>query len=111
MIPLVLLIIDIVPLDQSMDEKELLLSIEPCLNRLKALKGSFDRRTDIMPSVCQREQEDGSEKLTARVALAISVGKERAQHLLEVFDAYTTLLRYELPGYLVNSRQEILKFQ
>lgn len=100
-----------VPLDQSVGEKELLSVIAPCLNRLKALKGSFDRRTDIALSVGQREQEDGSEKLTAHVVLAISVGKERAQHLLGVFDAYTSLLRYELPGFLVYSHQEILKFQ
>ena len=42
MVPEVLLTIDIVPLDQTMDEKVLLELIAPCLNRLKALKGSFD---------------------------------------------------------------------
>lgn len=110
MVPLVLLLIDIVPLDQSVDEKGLRSAIEPCLNRLKALKGSFDRKNDIVLSVRPYVQDDGRELLTARIALSISVGKERAQHLLQVFDAYAALLRYELPDYRINSHQEILKF-
>lgn len=111
MVPAVLLTIDIVPLDQTMDEKVLLELIDPCLNRLKALKGSFDRNTDIRLSVRQYEQEDGSEKLTARVALLISVGMQRALHLQQVFEAYHKLLSYELPDFLVNAHSEILKFQ
>ena len=93
MVPAVLLTIDIVPLDQTMDEKVLLELIDPCLNRLKELKGSFDRNTDIRLSVSQYAQEDGSEKLTARVALLISVGMQRALHLQQVFEAYHTLLK------------------
>jgi len=111
MVPAVLLTIDIVPLDQTMDEKVLLELIAPCLNRLKELKGSFDRNTDIRLSVRQYAQEDGSEKLTARVALLISVGMQRALHLQQVFEAYHTLLSYELPDCLVNAHSEILKFQ
>ena len=107
---MVILTIDMAPLDQSMDEKELLSVIDPCLNRLRALKGSFDRRTDIVLSVGRHGQEDGSVKLSARVAIAISVGKYRAQHLLEVFDAYTVLLRFELPAFRVYGRQEIVQF-
>ena len=111
MVPLVLFTIDIEPLDQSLDEKELLVSLDPCLNRLRALKGSFDRRTDIVFAVHRHEQEDGRVGLTVRVVLAISVGMERAQHLLDVFDAYVALLRYELPNCLVKGCQEILKFR
>lgn len=94
-----------------MDEKVLLELIAPCLNRLKALKGSFDRNTDIQPSVGQYAQVDGRKKLTARVVLLISVGKQRALHLQQVFEAYHTLLRYELPDCLVNTHSKILKFQ
>lgn len=111
MVPVVLLTIDIVPLDQTMDEKTLLELIDPCLNRLKALKGSFDRKADIQPSVGQYPQEDGSEKLTARVVLLISVGMHRAQYLQQVFEAYHALLSYELPDCLVYAHSEILKFQ
>lgn len=111
MVPVVLLTIDIVPLDQTMDEKALLELIDPCLNRLKALKGSFDRNTDIQPSVRQYAQEYGSEKLTVRVVLLISIGMQRALHLQKVFEAYHALLRYELPDCLVNAHSEILKFQ
>lgn len=111
MVPTVLLTIDIVPLDQTMDEKVLLELIDPCLNHLRALKGSFDRNTDIQLSVGQYAQEDGSEKQTARVVLLISVGMHRALHLRQVFEAYHTLLRYELPDCLVNAHSEILEFQ
>ena len=111
MVPVVLLTIDIVPLDQTMGETALLQLIDPCLNRLKALKGSFDRSTDILPSVGQYPQEDGSEKLTARVPMLISVGMQRALHLQQVFEAYHTLLSYELPNCLVKAQSEILKFQ
>ena len=111
MVPEVLLTIDIVPLDQTMDEKALLELIAPCLNRLKALKGSFDRNTDIQPSVGQYAQEDGSQKRTARVVLSISLGMQRALHLQQVFEAYHALLSYELPACLVNAHSEILKFQ
>ena len=43
MVPLVLLTVDIVPLDQTMGEEELRELSVPCLNHLKELKGSFDR--------------------------------------------------------------------
>jgi hypothetical protein len=111
MVPEVLLTIDIVPLDQTMDEKTLLELIAPCLNHLKALKGSFDRNIDIQLSVDQFAQEDGSVKRTARFVVLISVGMQRAQHLQKVIEAYCLLFRYELPTCLVNAHSEILKFQ
>lgn len=111
MVPEVLLTIDIVPLDQTMGEKELRVLIEPCLIRLKALKGSFDRNTDIQLSVDQFAQEDGSVKRTARFVVLISVGMQRAQHLQKVIEAYCSLFRYELPICLVNAHSEILKIQ
>lgn len=94
-----------------MGETALLELIDPCLNLLKALKGSFDRNTDILPSVGQYPQEDGSEKLTARVPMIISVGMQRALHLQQVFEAYHALPSYELPNCFVKAHSEILKFQ
>lgn len=111
MVPIVLLTIDIVPLDQTMDEKELRELIAPCLNRLKALKGSFGRNNDIQPCLHWCEQEDGGKKLTARIPVTISVGMQRALCLQQVFEAYHSLLCYELPQCVVNARSEILKFQ
>lgn len=111
MVPTVLLTIDIAPLDQTMDEKELRELIAHCLSRLKALKGSFDRNNDIRPCIHQYEQEDGGKRLSARIAVSISVGMRRALCLQQVFEAYHSLLSYELPQCVVNAHSEILKFQ
>lgn len=111
MVPLSLLTIDISPLDPITDEKLLLAKVEPCLNRLRALKGSFDRNTYILHDVRQREQEDGRSSLYCTVSLTISVGQQRAIYLHQVFDAYIALLRYELPDFRVEAHSELLKFQ
>lgn len=111
MVPLSLLTLDIDPLVPIADEKQLRAKVEPCLNRLKALKGSFDRNTYIRHDVRQHEQEDGRLSLYCTVSLTISVGQQRAIYLQQVFDAYVALLRYELPDFRVEAHSELLKFQ
>lgn len=111
MVPLVLLTVDIVPLDQTMDEEELRALSLPCLNHLKELKGSFDRNDNILLCIRQYEQDDGCCKLTARLAMTTSVGAQRALHLCRVLESYRLLFQYELPNCSVNARSEILKFQ
>ena len=111
MVPLVLLTVDIVPLDQTMGEEELRELSVPCLNHLKELKGSFDHNDNIQLCIRQYAQEDGHCKLTARLVMTISVGAQRAQHLCRVLDSYRQLFQYELPNCIVNAHSEILKFQ
>jgi len=111
MVPLSLLTIDICPLLPITDEIQLLSRLEPCLSRLKALKGSFGRNICILHGVRQHEREDGRSSLCCTVSLTISVGRQRATCLRQVFDAYAALLRYELPDFQVKARSELLMFQ
>lgn len=110
MVPLVLLTIDIVSKNPNISEEEFRESVDPCLNRLRDLKGSFDRRTDIHADLRYLVSDDGCKYLGARIVLAISVGKERSQHLLQVYSAYAKLISFELPDCDIDASSQILKF-
>lgn len=102
---------DISTEDTEITEEEFRDSVAPCLNRLRELKGSFDRNTDISTVLWRSAQGDGHGRYTIRVILGISVGKDRARHLLQVYMAYAELTAFELPQYKVQAAGEILKFQ
>ena len=111
MIPYVLFTIDISTDNTDITEEAFRESVAPCLNRLQDLKGSFDRNTDRTTALRRSAQDGGHEHYVMRVVLGISVGMARAEHLLQVYDAYAELIAFELPEYKVQAASEILKFQ
>ena len=50
MVPYVLFTIDITSENPGISEESFREAVAPCLNRLRELKGSFDRNTDIQAS-------------------------------------------------------------
>ena len=111
MVPYVLFTMDMIAIDPQLTEEAFREVIAPCLNRLQDLKGSFDRNTDITTALRRSAQDGGHEHYVMRVVLGISVGMARAEHLLQVYDAYANLIAFELPEYKVQAAGEILKFQ
>ena len=111
MVPYVLLKMDILAENPEITEEAFHEAVDPCLNRLRHLKGSFDRNTDITTALRRSAQDGGHEHYVMRVVLGISVGMARAEHLLQVYDAYANLIVFELPEYKVQAAGEILKFQ
>ena len=111
MVPYVLLKMDILAENPEITEEAFHEAVDPCLNRLRHLKGSFDRNTDITTALRRSVQDGGHEHYVMRVVLGISVGMARAEHLLQVYDAYANLIAFELPEYKVQAAGEILKFQ
>lgn len=111
MVPYVLFTIDITTENTEITEEAFREAVAPCLSRLRDLKGSFDRNTDITTALRRLAQDDGHEHYVMRVILGISVGMARAEHLLQVYDAYAELIAFELPEYKVQAAGEILKFQ
>ena len=111
MVPYVLFTMDIIAEDPELTEEAFREAIAPCLNRLRDLKGSFDRNTDITTVLRRSAQDDGHGHFVMRVVLGISVGMVRAEHLLKVYDAYAELIAFELPDCKVQAAGEILKFQ
>lgn len=102
---------DVIAENPEITEEAFRKAIAPCLNRLRDLKGSFDRNTDITTVLRRSLQDDGHEHFVMRVVLGISVGMTRAEHLLKVYDAYAELIAFELPECKVQAAGEILKFQ
>ena len=111
MVPYVLLTMDIIAENSGLTEEAFRQVVAPCLNRLRDLKGSFDRNTDISTVLRRQAQDDGHEHFVMRVVLGISVGMARAEHLLRVYDAYAELISFELPECRVLAAGEVLKFQ
>lgn len=108
MVPYVLFTIDITSENPGISEESFREAVAPCLNRLRELKGSFDRNTDIQAVLNRRASDNGHERFSMHVSLGISVGRDRAEHLLQVYDAYAELIAFELPECKVQASGEIL---
>ena len=106
MLPAYTLTVDIEAKDLPIDEKEFRELIAPCLSYLDALKGAFDKR----PCVAQFYQPENSIGWSVRCILMISLGKQRAEYLVQLYRAIARLITLELPDYLY-IRVEVDKFQ
>lgn len=107
MLPAYILTVEISTFDPAIGPEEFQRSCAPCLAYLDALKGAFDKRpasVDFQP--CLR---DGSKGWSARCVLMISLGRERAEYLVQLYQAIVNLIEFELPDYEVQA--EIGKFQ
>jgi hypothetical protein len=78
------------------DEEKFRSLIAPRLNCLDALKGAFDRKPSNItyyPPNAQHGKHDG---WSARCVVMISVGKKRAEHLYQLYQAIARLIMLEL---------------
>lgn len=107
MLPGYTLVVDITTDDATIGEKEFLDIVAPCLAYLDALKGAFDKKpasTTFYPP-----QKDTSKGWSVRCVLIISLGKERAAHLMNLYQAIVYLIEFELPDFEVQAESSMFQ--
>ena len=109
MLPTYGLCIDIVAKDVTIDEEQFRLLLAPCQNHLDALKGAFDRKPSTLTYYPPDVQSGNSEWWSARAMVLISLGKDRAEFLIQLYQSIAHLIVLELPDFEV--QVEISKFQ
>jgi len=106
------LIVDIVASNPTIDEEQFRVQVEPCLAHLTALKGAFDRSpctTNYYPPDAQSLIPD-NEFWSTRSVVMISLGKKRAEYLVQLYDAIAQLITLELTDFEVRSEVKKLEF-
>lgn len=107
MLPAYVLSIVFTSMDLDVTEEEFRELTAPCLNVLHALNGAFDKK----PCAYQYSPPQDSNGWSLRCALMISIGRERGEHLLELYKGLTELIGYHLPDFVViQAEAEVLKF-
>lgn len=106
MVPAYSLVIDISATGLFISEKEFRDLVSDSLGYLDALKGAFDKK----PSSVTFYQDENSKYWSLRYALMISVGRERAQHLLNLYGAIVRLIAFELPDCDVVGESNKIEF-
>lgn len=110
MVPVYLLAIDITANDSITCEKKFQESLSPCIAYLDSLMGTFEKKPCSV-FVSPPDPQSGNSRLwSARCVVAISVGKERGEHLLELYRAIVNLIRFELPCFDIQAEANKLKF-
>ena len=95
------LIIDIVDLNPKSTESQFREQVASTLNCLDALKGAFDRspcKKEYYQHTSESEEyEDGC--WSVRAVVLISLGKERATFLVELYKSIAHLIMQDLPKH------------
>ena len=90
-----------------LSEEEFQELISPCLTYLHALKGAFDKK----PCNYVISRDSLTKELSVRCVLMISLGRQRAEHLLELYRAIVRLIAFELPdGFDLQAESSQLNF-
>ncbi len=110
MVPLCNLIIDITATDKAISERQFREQVDPCLAHLHALKGAFDRVPCSITYYPPSAQHGKSGYLSVRAVVMISVGKQRTEHLLNLYKAVFRLIELELPQFEVRAEGSLMKF-
>lgn len=111
MVGLYILIVDIIAGSETTSQEEFLEQVSSCLYHLDVLKGSFDRtpcRVTYYPPHELPENPD-NDFWSLRAVVMISLGKQRAQYLLGLYESLVKLIKLEVPQLTV--RYETSGFQ
>lgn len=109
MLPAYVLKVDVIAKDTTLTEKQFREQVAPSLIHLDELKGAFDRKPSTIvyypPGVLRGTHESRS----ARGIVMLSLGRDRAEFLIRLYQAIAHLIELELPDYEV--RAEVSKFE
>lgn len=100
MLPGYILVIDIVDLNANSTESQFREQVASTLDCLDALKGAFDRspcKKDFYQYVLNEEYEAGC--WSVRAIVLISIGKQRATYLVELYKSIAHLIMQDLPKH------------
>ena len=107
MVPSFSLFMNIKTMDSNLCETEFRELIAPCIAYVDALKGAFDKGRCTVSFCPPDPLSENSKEWSARCAVMISVGKERGEHLIELYNAIVRLITFELPNFQIQA--EVVK--
>lgn len=110
MLPAYNLVVDITATEKNLDEMIFREKVAPSLAYLEALKGSFDRVPCKTTYYSPFEQNNTSEYWSSRTVVIISIGKQRAEYLIQLYDAVVRLIDFELPDFEVQAEISRMDF-
>lgn len=110
MVPVYSLSIDITANGSITCETEFRESLAPCIAYLDSLIGAFEKKPCSVFVYPPDSQGENSRLWSARCVVMISVGKERGEHLLELYRAIVNLIMFELPYFDIQAEASKLKF-
>ena len=100
--------------DIKTDEAQFRAQVEPSLAHLTALQGSFEKspcKTTYYPPGTQISDDGAlSEVWFVKAVVLISVGKERGEHLIELYHSIATLIDLQLWEFEVDVMIDKLSF-
>jgi len=112
MLPTYVLIVDVISRDRTIDQAQFHALVDPCQAYLDCLQGAFDRKLstkDFYPPDLQNEESE-KEFWSFRGIVMISVGIERGQNLIQLYQAIANLIALELPSFDVSAEIKKLEF-
>lgn len=112
MLPIYTLSVEIIAKDATIDRETFLALSTPSLTHLEELMGSFVR-TPNKPTYYPPGVQGGSsvtEYWSARGFVQVSLGRDRAKYLVQLYEAVAHLIELELPDCEVRWRVERLQF-
>ncbi|MCL2651147.1 MAG: hypothetical protein FWD60_09025 [Candidatus Azobacteroides sp.] len=110
MVPAYLLCVDITANDAITCETEFRESLAPCVAYLDSLKGAFEKQPCSVSFYPPDPQSENSKQWSARCIVMISVGRERGEYLLELYQAIVNLIIFELPDFEIQAEASKLNF-
>lgn len=109
MLPAYNLTIDITASSATIDGEQFATLLAPCQAHLSALQGAFSRKPCTLTYYPPDVQLGSSARWSARGAVMISLGKDRAEFLLQLYESIAQLITLQLPDCEVEV--QISKFQ
>ena len=112
MVPAYVFVIDISTPKNEISFEKFREQVEPCLNYLVVLKGAFDSKPCTItyyPQDAQSETLD-TELWSVRCVVMISIGKQRAQNLICLYEAIYNLILFELPLFDIKAQTDKFEF-
>lgn len=110
MLPAYNLVVDITAMEKDISEMIFREQTAQYLSYLEALKGSFDRSPCSITYYSPSDQHGKSEYWSVRIVVLISIGKQRAEHLMNLYKAIVRLSELELPNFRVESEISVFHF-
>lgn len=108
MLKLYLLSVTVADEKGILDENSFRELVEPRLQCLHHLKGAFDKRDTSV--VFHKPQQDVSKGWYAKGSVAVSIGKQRAEYLLKLYEDIVQLISLTLPDLTVAAQTQVLEF-
>lgn len=98
MLPAYTLIINITSKDKAISGTKFQEQVSPCLGYLDALKGAFSRVPCSTTYYAPFQQGYNSEFWAVSALVMISLGKNRAEYLMDLYKSIVKLIVHELPA-------------